>query len=312
MTDFVVKFEEDSSIDVAFKDVTVETKEPTLEIVDVTISANDQYSYTPSDGYDGISKINITVDVPDIPPVLESKYVTITENGTTIINPSEGYDGLNSVNITVNVADIDVGGDDSFYDAFWDSYTNNGERTDYSSAFQGAYWTTESFGTPKYVLKPTNAQYMFMSTRITEISEGVLDTSQCTNMQRMFYMAQVAKIPTLDCSSCTSLEQAFSESWNFYFKTDITLINVRADCAFSSAFSWLNNLVNFRITGTIGKSISLSNSPNLSDESVQNIIDCLADLTGQTAQTLTLHSTVKGKLTDAQRATITNKNWTLP
>lgn len=209
------------------------------------------------------------------------------------------------------IADIDVGGDDSFYDAFWDSYTQNGERTDYTNAFQSSYWTTSSFGTPKYVLKPTVAQSMFQNTTITEIPQGVLDTSQCTNMSRMFYMAQTQKIPTLDCSSCTSLSQAFSESWNVYYKTDITLINVRADCVFSNAFTWLNNLVNFSITGTIGTSISLSNSPNLSDESVQNIIDCLADLTDSETQTLTLNSAVESRLTDEQRLVITNKNWTL-
>ena len=49
----------------------------------------------------------------------------------------------------------------------------------------------------------------------------------------------------------------------------------------------------------------------LSADSIQSIADGLADLTGQTAQTLTLHATVGAKLTDAQKATITAKNWTL-
>ena len=49
----------------------------------------------------------------------------------------------------------------------------------------------------------------------------------------------------------------------------------------------------------------------LSDASIQSIVDGLADLTGQTAQTLTLHADVGAKLTEAQKATITAKNWTL-
>lgn len=57
--------------------------------------------------------------------------------------------------------------------------------------------------------------------------------------------------------------------------------------------------------------LSLAESPLLSDESIQSIINGLADLTGQTAQTLTLHALVKEKLTDEQIAQITSKNWTL-
>ena len=58
-------------------------------------------------------------------------------------------------------------------------------------------------------------------------------------------------------------------------------------------------------------SLSLNSSPLLSDESIHSIVDGLADLTGQTAQTLTLHATVKAKLTEAQISQITSKNWTL-
>ena len=62
---------------------------------------------------------------------------------------------------------------------------------------------------------------------------------------------------------------------------------------------------------TIKISISFSHSLLLSNESIQSIIDGLADLTGGTAQTLTLHTNVGAKLTDEQKATITAKNWTL-
>lgn len=51
-------------------------------------------------------------------------------------------------------------------------------------------------------------------------------------------------------------------------------------------------------------------SANLSDVSIDSIIGGLADLTGVEAKTLTLNG-VGPKLTDAQKATITAKNWTL-
>ena len=58
-------------------------------------------------------------------------------------------------------------------------------------------------------------------------------------------------------------------------------------------------------------SISFSHSPELSDESIQSIIDGLADLTGQTAQTLTLHDDVKDEIRAEQRAQATAKNWNI-
>lgn len=62
--------------------------------------------------------------------------------------------------------------------------------------------------------------------------------------------------------------------------------------------------------GSIYVSLQLSGC-NPDDDTLQSIIDGLADLTGGTAQTLTLNSNVSARLTAEQIATITAKNWNL-
>lgn len=82
--------------------------------------------------------------------------------------------------------------------------------------------------------------------------------------------------------------------------------------AMSYPFASCITLVNFRVvTNSIKISFNVASSPNLSAETIQSIIDGLADLSSGAAQTLTFHATVGGKLTDEQKATITAKNWTL-
>lgn len=63
------------------------------------------------------------------------------------------------------------------------------------------------------------------------------------------------------------------------------------------------------VPNTIVKSIRL-NSAYLTEASIESTIEGLADLTGSTAQTLTLNG-VGRNLTEAQTARITAKNWTL-
>ena len=53
----------------------------------------------------------ITIDNGSSNNLQENKAVTITENGTSTITPDEGYDGLSSVDVTVNVASGGGGGE---------------------------------------------------------------------------------------------------------------------------------------------------------------------------------------------------------
>ena len=78
------------------------------------------------------------------------------------------------------------------------------------------------------------------------------------------------------------------------------------------------SLTNFGGLKNIGKAFvneqiyDLYKSSKLSDESIQNIINGLYDMTTKGfSPTLKFHSTVYAKLTDEQKTQITNKNWTV-
>lgn len=69
------------------------------------------------------------------------------------------------------------------------------------------------------------------------------------------------------------------------------------------------NLTTFNCYGVQTYNLSISNYPNLSKESIMNIINCLCETTE--TLTLTLGSTNMAKLTEAEIAIATNKGWTI-
>ena len=130
--------------------------------------------------------------------------------------------------------------------------------------------------------------YAFSYTKITydDLSNLVLDTSKGMNFGSMFsYCNNLTTIPQLDTSKGINFTRMF----------------------FSCVS--LENIV--FVASSIKKSISFSDSNKLTVESIHSIINGLADLTGQTAQTITFHSDVKTKLTEEQIASATSKNWNI-
>ncbi len=64
----------------------------------VTLSKNGDYTVTPDSGFEGLSKVDVEVALP-----LQEKTITFTENGVTTILPAEEFEGLSKVDVTVNV-----------------------------------------------------------------------------------------------------------------------------------------------------------------------------------------------------------------
>lgn len=200
------------------------------------------------------------------------------------------------------------------YDRFWDAHQNFGNKKNYSYAFSGSGWTDETFK-PKYNIVPTTMGYMFTQCGIVDLVDClercgvILDTSQCASFGWM--MSDECKIkhfPTIDLSASAGFVDGFRYAGNL---ESGSLVNVKPTHTWSNAFANCSSLVDITFSGTIGKTISFAQSGKLSDASIQSIIEALADLTGETAQTLTFHKDVGGRLTQAQKDTISAKNWTL-
>jgi hypothetical protein len=170
-----------------------------------------------------------------------------------------------------------------YYDRFWDNYQNYGDRRNYEFAFSGAGWNDESYN-PKYPIIATETAFrMFDDTNVTDTK---VDINIGTTTGCLFENA--TKLVTIR-----------------------KLILANGSPNGNSWFSYCYALKNITFEGTIGASISFKECSKLTNESIQSIIEHLKDLTGLTTQNLILHATVGAKLTDAQKATITAKNWTL-
>lgn len=210
-------------------------------------------------------------------------------------------------------------GTQSEYDRFWDIYQENGKRQKYEMAFTAFGWTDVTFK-PKYDLilgDGHSGLRMFWSCQVINIVEafekqGVkFDTTQCGHLEGMFQAAVTTRIPEMNCSHAMDYGYGLAYTFTNASAKTIDKLIVPENLTYPYTFNGCTNLENITFEGTIGNNISFANSPLLTTESVQSIIDHLKDMTGQTAQTLTFHATVGAKMTDAQKATISSKNWTL-
>lgn len=125
-----------------------------------------------------------------------------------------------------------------------------------------------------------------------------IDTSQCTNWNNMFFKHNVKRVEgaPLNFSGATSI----------------------------SPFAYTYNVEHFRVApNSIKIKADFSHCTMIDDDTVDSIVNGLFDLTGATAQTLTLNKAVKARLeaddakedTDSEKrhwiSRITGKNWTI-
>ena len=134
---------------------------------------------------------------------------------------------------------------------------------------------------------------------IKSLNLSNFNTSAVTIMNLMFYSCDLLTsldVSNLDTSAVTSMYSIF---YNCYSLTTIigthTLEEVQAGTV--------------KAMRGLKVSISFSDSPNLERASILALFYGLADLTGNTKQTISLHATAKARLTAEDIKIATDKNW---
>ena len=151
------------------------------------------------------------------------------------------------------------------------------------------------------------------------------NTSSVTSMGFMFYNCQRLKsldVTNFNTSSVTRMDRMFSECRSIA-SLDVSNFDTSAVTDISDMFLRCNSLTSIVGTHTLEEvkagtvkamrglkvSISFSDSPNLERASILALFYGLADLTGNTKQTISLHATAKARLTADDIKIATDKNW---
>ena len=312
------------------------------------------------DGVGGYNSVEINVDIPIPTFETQSKEVTIKKNGTTSIVPDSGYDGLSKVDVTVQVATGGsdkpqifngfqfTGGDIAQVDF---------SQYDWSMVYDTSYFfqgCTHSTGDWSNFLENFNGEilsgyYMFQNfsgtsfpniDRTLYLVDGMfngcknlttipqLDTSNVTSMTNMFKECpQLIELPDFNCVKVASFGGSYSTySW-LYSSSRIQKIGI-VDCdsvtniGYFFGGSTQTYLTDFGGCRNLGKASSVSNTnssyfmnyaPNLTYESVMNVINGLYDraTAGLSVLTLKLHANHLAMLSEDDIAIATNKGWTI-
>lgn len=133
-----------------------------------------------------------------------------------------------------------------------------------------------------------------------------LDLHNGTDFQSTWFgCSKLTEFPMLDLSNGTF----FSFAWYACSAlTTIGQLDLSSGTDFTYTWNNCSSLTNLGGFGAISADIDLSASTLLTAESIMNVINQAATVTGKT---MTLGSTNLAKLTDEQKAVATNKGWTL-
>ena len=166
----------------------------------------------------------------------------------------------------------------------------------------------------------TTLSSAFSSSKMIELN--YFDTSNVTNMSSMFSScSSLTTIPQLDTSKVTNMNSMFATCSKLTSIPQLDTSKV-TDMSTFFGYSAINNLTYLGGFKDLGKQTSVSGlntgyflraTPNITYESIMNVINNLYDRASAGMSTLTLyvHANTMGLLSDADKAIATNKGWIL-
>ena len=262
------------------------TAKPKLE----DLTATDNGTYTPSEGFDGFGKVNV-----DLRGKVRLSKFSINNDCINEEGRWEGDELIGKINslyqFAYNCSELK-----ELNANHWDVSS----CTDLSSTFDGCSSLQEIHISNWDISSCTKMHTTFQNcSSLEDLSEiSNWDVSNVTNFYRVFNSCSKLKILDLrlwDCSNCTAFNQVLNQ------KTVLTLIGgVSIEDVIANNIGCLNGL-------SVSTQIQLS--AGLDRASLRALINGLAEV--ETTQTLTLGATLRAKLTEEDIAIATNKNWTI-
>ena len=245
--------------------------------------------------------MSIQTQIDRISESVSAALTALTEKGVTVPDGTK-VDGLAALISAIESGGggADISEADQWLIDFWH------QRTSFAYAFYN-----QSIENIPLIDTSNGTSFTYMFYQCSSLTEiPLIDTSNGTNFSYMFYgCSKLTTIPQLDVSSGTSFSSMFAYCTSL---TTIPQLDVSSGTSFSSMFNRCSSLMTISfVEGCIKRAISFASCSLLSDESVQSIIDGLADLTGGTSQKVTFHPDISGKLTEEQKQQVLNKNWAI-
>lgn len=206
-------------------------------------------------------------------------------------------------------------------DKFWDTFQNNGKRTNYSYAFYGVVnggdgaWNDTIYN-PKYNMTIEYPPYMFYESKISDIyNDGkiTVDFSRAVNLNYTFANCRVRQLGVIDARKSYDLTCTFFLCGALH-TIEKLILKTDGSQTFGSTFYYASRLENLTIEGVIGKNIDFAQCKVLTYSSLTSIKNALKDYSGtSTTRTLKLYAKedVAAKYTESDIAEITQKGWTL-
>lgn len=238
----------------------------------------------------------------------------------------EVADGTKTAEYASKVDDVFEAGKKAEYDAFWDAFQDNGNRTRYEYAFASG-WSAESFN-PKYDIKPTSAQYMFNQCKAKVDFREVLAKNNITfdfsntgnDVSYAFSNCSFTAIPVINLTNLTKGDWSTIAifGYNSTLHT-IEKIIIKEDGS-TPIYGWFYSalsLVEVRFEGVIGQNgLNLQWSTKLSKASITSIINALSTTTSGLTVTLSktaVNNAFEGGSTGSEWTTLigTKTNWTI-